>query len=227
MGLDMYLYRAPRVGDITANQIVVLDSYFDWLRSKAEGDKYANCSFEQWCGHSEDEIEEIGEDAISMLKDAVHTRYYVWDTDKEYPNTSIYDEVAYWRKANQVHKWFVDHVQDGVDDCGNYGVTQEQLEDLLAACVTIKVNTHLKKAKIQNGITVKDGKPVPIMEDGKVIANPEIAQRLLPTTGGFFFGSEEYDQYYMDDIDETIKQLTDILHNTDFEKEIVFYHSSW
>ena len=65
------------------------------------------------------------------------------------------------------------------------------------------------------------------MEDGKIIANPEIAQRLLPTTGGFFFGSEEYDQYYMDDIDETIKQLTDILHNTDFEKEIVFYHSSW
>ena len=106
-------------------------------------------------------------------------------------------------------------------------MTQEQLEDLLAACVTIKVSTHLKKAKIQNGITVKDGKPVPIMEDGKIIANPEIAQRLLPTTGGFFFGSEEYDQYYMDDIDETIKQLTDILHNTDFEKEIVFYHSSW
>lgn len=227
MGLDMYLYKAPRVGDITANQIVVLDSYFDWLRSKAEGDKYANCSFGQWCGHSEDEIEEIGVDAMSMLKDAAHTRYYVWDTDKAYPNTSIYDEVAYWRKANQVHKWFVDHVQDGEDDCGNYEVTQEQLEDLLATCITIKVNIHMKKAKIQNGLTFKDGHPVPIMEDGQIIVNPELAQRLLPTTGGFFFGSEEYDQYYMDDIDETIKQLTDILHNTDFEKEIVFYHSSW
>ena len=101
MGLDMYLYRAPLVGDITANQIVVLDSYFDWLRSKAEGDKYANCSFEQWCGHSEDEIEEIGEDAISILKDAVHTRYYVWDTDKEYDALDCLNRVienkTFWR----------------------------------------------------------------------------------------------------------------------------------
>ena len=26
--------------------------------------------------------------------------------------------VCEWRKANAVHKWFVDHVQDGNDDCG-------------------------------------------------------------------------------------------------------------
>ena len=76
-------------------------------------------------------------------------------------------------------------------------------------------------------MTVEDGKVVASMEDGKTIANPEIAQSLLPTCSGFFFGSEGYDQYYMEDIDDTIKQLTDILHETDFEKEIVFYHASW
>ena len=43
-------------------------------------------------------------------------------------------EAAYWRKANQIHKWFVDNVQDGVDDCNRYYVSHEQLETLLALC---------------------------------------------------------------------------------------------
>jgi hypothetical protein len=40
-------------------------------------------------------------------------------------------EAGYWRKANAIHKWFVDNVQDGVDNCGEYLVTIEQLEKLL------------------------------------------------------------------------------------------------
>jgi hypothetical protein len=39
-------------------------------------------------------------------------------------------EAMYWRKANAVHKWFVDNVQEGVDDCGYYHVSREKLEQL-------------------------------------------------------------------------------------------------
>ena len=42
--------------------------------------------------------------------------------------------VGYWRKANQIHKWFVDNCQDGVDDCRESYVTREKLETLLALC---------------------------------------------------------------------------------------------
>ena len=38
----------------------------------------------------------------------------------------------YWRKANAIHKWFVDRVQDGEDNCSEYEVTLKQLEELLA-----------------------------------------------------------------------------------------------
>ena len=38
---------------------------------------------------------------------------------------------AYWRKANQIHKWFVDNVQGGVDDCGDYYVSHAKLQALL------------------------------------------------------------------------------------------------
>lgn len=41
---------------------------------------------------------------------------------------------AYWRKANQIHKWFVDNVQGGKDDCGEYYVSHEKLKELLTTC---------------------------------------------------------------------------------------------
>lgn len=37
---------------------------------------------------------------------------------------------AYWRKANQIHKWFVDNVQQGNDDCGEYYVSHSKLSEL-------------------------------------------------------------------------------------------------
>lgn len=51
--------------------------------------------------------------------------------DTEYKIDYVELEVGYWRKANQIHKWFVDNVQDGVDDCGKYYVTKEKLNELL------------------------------------------------------------------------------------------------
>ena len=41
---------------------------------------------------------------------------------------------AYWRKANQIHAWFVDNVQQGEDDCGDYYVSHEKLKELRETC---------------------------------------------------------------------------------------------
>ena len=57
--------------------------------------------------------------------------------------------------------------------------------------------------------------------------NPEIAAALLPTCDGFFFGSTEYDQWYMDDINQTIEILTEVLENTNFDIDMIVYGSSW
>ena len=46
-------------------------------------------------------------------------------------------QVGYWRKANHIHAWFVDHVQDGEDDCQRYHVTRNQLGELLSLCEQI------------------------------------------------------------------------------------------
>lgn len=46
----------------------------------------------------------------------------------------IIEEVGYWRKANAIHRWFVENVQNGVDDCGDYIVSKDNLRDLLVLC---------------------------------------------------------------------------------------------
>lgn len=48
--------------------------------------------------------------------------------------SEIVETCGYWRKANHIHKWFVDNVQDGEDNCVEYYVSKEQLKDLLKLC---------------------------------------------------------------------------------------------
>lgn len=43
---------------------------------------------------------------------------------------SIFKQVAYWRKFNALHQWFVTHVQLGIDNCGLYELDQ----DVLRSC---------------------------------------------------------------------------------------------
>ena len=55
-------------------------------------------------------------------------------------------EAIYWRKANAIHKWFVDNVQDGVDDCRSYYVSRDNLRNLLEVCETVlKDNSRVEE----------------------------------------------------------------------------------
>jgi len=46
-------------------------------------------------------------------------------------------QIAYWRKANQIHKYFVDKCGDGKDDCQDMYVNPDHLKDLLWRCETV------------------------------------------------------------------------------------------
>ena len=51
--------------------------------------------------------------------------------------------VGYWRKANAIHRWFVEHVQEGQDDCGDYWCSVDHLKDLKAVCERVLAFRHL------------------------------------------------------------------------------------
>lgn len=51
--------------------------------------------------------------------------------------SSISVEVGYWRKANAIHNWFVENVQDGEDECRRHEVTRDNLKALKEACEAV------------------------------------------------------------------------------------------
>jgi hypothetical protein len=59
----------------------------------------------------------------------------------------VIEHVGYWRKANQIHQWFVVNVQGGVDECEDAYVTREQLQELLRV-VTEVLADHSKAEKL-------------------------------------------------------------------------------
>lgn len=140
-------------------------------------------------------------------------------------------EIAYWRKANQVHKWFVDNIQNGNDDCGYYKVTKNQLQDLIDKCKEILHNVELIDGKVllQDYHVSKNGEREHIKEYGigKVINNKELCEKTLPVQSGFFFGSTEYDEMYLKDIEYTMHRLQAIIDLLDDEVYDIYYTSSW
>lgn len=139
---------------------------------------------------------------------------------------NVVEEIAYWRKANAIHNYFVDVVRGGEYDNGDdMSVSEEDLKDLLDRCEKVLKASKLVRGKIQNGTSFKNGKSTPIMEDGKYIKDSTVAKELLPCVDGFFFGGTEYNEYYYTDIKNTRDMLVKELKNVgggDY-----YYNANW
>ena len=136
-------------------------------------------------------------------------------------------KVAYWRKANAIHGWFVKNVQNGIDECQESVVTREQLNELLLVCHEVIKATNLIEGHVYNGSHANAETNFKMVDDyveGRVIAEPEIIEQLLPTQEGFFFGSTGYDEYYFEDVKDTVQQLQKALV---LEFQEFVYQASW
>lgn len=124
---------------------------------------------------------------------------------------SIEEKIGYWRKANQIHNWFVQNVQDGEDDCKEYDVSRDKLVALLA-----DVNKVL---------------------DARATHKPEalqtIVEEVLPPADGCFFGSTEIDEWYWQDLEYTKEMLTNLIEEVTLDNlnpamwTTIHYQSSW
>lgn len=139
----------------------------------------------------------------------------------------ITETVARWRKANHIHAWFVENVCGDEDDCGRHYVRVEQLEELLSLCERVIEASELVDGKVKNGYHIgEDGVKVWNIQDGQVIKNPSVAKKLLPTQSGFFFGSQEYDKWYLEDVIYTAEVLKGILAEPPTGADY-YYEASW
>ncbi len=223
MGLDMYLDRYPRFGSTTPQEISNIADYLGWLERPEE---YKNSTLKKWCGINRKDLP--AKKVIDHYRPLYVTHYPAWDTEHKHGWKRISEPVGYWRKANAIHRWFVENVQDGEDDCDYHReVTAEDLEELRDLCIEVVTGCPLIVGKIQNGWTFDGTKEIPNMEDGLKVMNPEYAAERLPTQRGFFFGMTGYDEFYINDLKETIDICNKALCETDFETQMLFYCSSW
>lgn len=61
----------------------------------------------------------------------------------------------------------------------------------------------------------------------EVLRDPDRASELLPTQGGFFFGSTNYDDWYRRNLEYTRDRLRELLARPELESWEFQYHSSW
>ena len=113
----------------------------------------------------------------------------------------IWEECAYWRKANQVHDFFNKKYIKGDDPYAFYEVDEEDLEDLKLISYIILMNRDSEEAE-------------------------HVARALLPPNNfGCFFESSLIEDEYFEDIEYTYHILKDILENKKYDK--IFYAVSW
>lgn len=189
----MYLNRTKRVAGLVAQDYINFDNEIVFYNT--EDNHTVNLSQVVGFKELQSEIHNVNPD-------------FNWKT--------IFYEAGYWRKANQIHTWFVKNIQDNNDDCGTYEVTKEKLEELLG---------------IVNEILTVPNENSDLIGQYNNIISPTFdrakAEKLLPTASGFFFGDTAYNEGYYYDLKLTRDILEKTLKETDFDKQIVFYHSSW
>lgn len=146
---------------------------------------------------------------------------------------SIVEEVAYWRKFNALHNWFVENCANGDDDCKEVYVDDNQLKELLETLKKVKNSldkSDKKKVKVKTGWSSTEGDTYTEID---VFSDTSLAEELLPTQSGFFFGGIEYDEWYYENVTKTIKILEDLLVENETELPEgtwggdFYYRASW
>jgi hypothetical protein len=141
----------------------------------------------------------------------------------------ITEEVAYWRKFNALHGWFVENCASGVDECQEIYVTRDKMEELLGVLKQVGelLNNSKTIVKVLQDWNGRDYEVTTFECEDEV-------KELFSPTEGFFFGSGEIDEYYKEEIEDTIKTIDGLLKETENEDAVkglysgdFYYRASW
>ena len=116
----------------------------------------------------------------------------------QFAGISVAYPVGYWRKANAIHNFFVREVGEGVDECQEMWVERFVLAELRYRCARVLKADNMEQMAQEIG---------------------------LETVSGFFFGDNEYTDWYKDDLLLTIEIIDHVL--TLPEEYSLHYQASW
>ena len=140
----------------------------------------------------------------------------------------ITEEVAYWRKFNALHGWFVDNCADGEDNCQEMYVDDEKIKEILGILKEVKEKLDNSK-KVKKVVTDFAGRE----EEIEVYENEDEIMELLSPQAGFFFGGTEIDEWYKEDVNNSIEVFENLLKEQEESSEHglssgdFYYRASW
>jgi|GEM_PF-721163 len=260
MGLDMFLNSRTRRNDWTKEDYEALSYCLTNLKRNQKNSTETDTpglefhdDYERYCyGKTKEQIKELFE--IAKRDNMIYLR----GDPKIYAYYSLNNEEAYWRKANSIHNWFVQEVQNGDDNCGSYEITKNHIIKLLEVCNSAtfiykqcekEFVSDLKKYnpesyekykfivdKIKENSKKKWADEYKFSDEENKFYNNicdirktffEELDETLPTTAGFFFGSTDYNFWWLKDVKYTIKVCKKLIDTFDWDNKVLFYHGSW
>ena len=215
MALIIHFERVPRYQNMWTKEYETLpretvervNEYYNWRKAKHAG--YANGTFKDWCGLTED-----------MLPDKYTMNYYreFYNEKKVYNDydgeliekETIFEDLCRLVKMNQIFNWLINNVTDGKIDKEYHEVTNEQMFELYKALRMVKraISYDNGKFKVEDEEVAK--KYMPLMEE-------------VPP----FWGVSEYNEVYAEQVVNAYFTIDKIRRYTNFEKETLYFVTSW
>lgn len=116
----------------------------------------------------------------------------------------INDHLCYWRKFNALHHYIAKNYGDlENDNCVDIHLEISDIEDILEILKKVQdtMKTTTKTRLDSRGNEYKE----------EVITNPKAVEKIFPTADGFFWGSTDYDDYYIDEVNRTVDVLEQVV----------------
>lgn len=220
MGLDVYFHKVKKARKSKDEPLKTIREYSDILnqRAKEKLAKYADKSLKK-LANATDKDEYANEYHKIFPKGISRFTQYDWKYKKFCESVLPIEEVrtffdnlqqcyyaeedAYFRKVNFIYHYFQPKL---VDECAF--VTKADLEDIIERC-----------DKILEGLKFK-GEEIPYEKI-------DLAQELLPTQSGFFFGSTDYDKWYFADVKDARRQMKKLLRGFNEDTDVIYVVMSW
>lgn len=181
-----------------------------WRLKKTAYDQF-NQDTENW----EENIkpEEIGWDEYNKLSEDERDAYDA--ANRQRPDFSDYaEEIGYFRKVNFLVSFF-----NYEDNCSLQPIDYEDVETLKERCEKI-LDAYKESEEWRNREDASD-------YDFEDEPWEDVAEAYLPTQEGFFFGSTEYDEYYISDVREVKEWCDRVLADTNKEEDVLIMDCWW
>ena len=218
MGLDIYFHIAKNAKNVVGNNCTISEvSEYNDKRAKEIFSAFIEKTIKKLRkAKSEEEYKQLYEKLFK--KDM--PKYSKWDFYWEkflkelkpiedvvaflngYAEHYYAEDDAYFRKVNCIYAYFQERLED--EACF---VDEYDLDDIIDRC-----------DKILKGVNLHKDIPYEAIKRG---------EELLPTQGGFFFGSTEYDKWYFADVKDIRKQMKKLLRKFDKNNDLMYVLMSW